>query len=391
MKKLRPISLLLASLLALCFVDAHPARAQAGAIAWLYCYTGSGAITSSASYLPCSATNPLQVSGGGGGGGAVTIADGADVAEGATTDAAATAGGSGTVSAKLRLMTMQLGTINTTLGSPLQAGGGVTNSVLDVSVALSGMTANNAAAQITLQGTNSVSVLLSGTWVGTLTPQVSADGGTTWVNTLFFNPASQTFTTTVTTTGTFDILGTGGKSHARVLLSPYTSGTVTGNLRAVAQSPSEISALYGLALQTGTAGAPAAAVVTTQGPVSGGSFPTAATPIAATSGNVAAATATATLAAAASKTTYISGFQIAGSGATVGTVVNCTVTNITGGVTLNYPYAAVAGALLMNTPIIVQFNPPLPASAQNTAIAVSCPSLGTGSTNNTVNAMGYQQ
>ncbi len=50
-------------------------------------------------------------SGGGGGGTAVTIADGADVAEGAITDAAATTGGTGTVSAKLRLMTSQLATI----------------------------------------------------------------------------------------------------------------------------------------------------------------------------------------------------------------------------------------------------------------------------------------
>src|SRR6266403_6179614 len=60
---------------------------------------------------------------GGGGGGAVTIANGADVAEGNTADAASTAGGIGTLSAKLRLMTTQLGTINTTLGSPFQAGG----------------------------------------------------------------------------------------------------------------------------------------------------------------------------------------------------------------------------------------------------------------------------
>jgi hypothetical protein len=47
-------------------------------------------------------------SGGGGGGGAVTVADGADVAEGATTDAAAAAGGTGSVSAKLRRISAQL-------------------------------------------------------------------------------------------------------------------------------------------------------------------------------------------------------------------------------------------------------------------------------------------
>ena len=46
--------------------------------------------------------------GGGGGGGAVTIADGADVVLGALADAAATAGGAGTLSAKMRLATTLL-------------------------------------------------------------------------------------------------------------------------------------------------------------------------------------------------------------------------------------------------------------------------------------------
>lgn len=48
---------------------------------------------------------------------AVTIADGADVAEGATADAAATQGGTGTVSAKLRLLTTQFNTLNTTVAT----------------------------------------------------------------------------------------------------------------------------------------------------------------------------------------------------------------------------------------------------------------------------------
>jgi hypothetical protein len=72
-----------------------------------------------ASWLRCDATGQLiTTSSGGGGGGAVTIADGADVAEGAVADAAATQGGTGTVSAKLRLMTSQLNTIATT-GTPV--------------------------------------------------------------------------------------------------------------------------------------------------------------------------------------------------------------------------------------------------------------------------------
>lgn len=61
-----------------------------------------------------SATNPIPVTGGGGGPTtAVTIANGVDVTQGATGDAAATAGSTGTISAKLRLLTAQ---INTLLG-----------------------------------------------------------------------------------------------------------------------------------------------------------------------------------------------------------------------------------------------------------------------------------
>jgi hypothetical protein len=60
--------------------------------------------------------------GGGGGGGAVTIADGADATQGAIADAAATAGSTGTLSAKLRLMTTQLDSINTNVQGSIPAG-----------------------------------------------------------------------------------------------------------------------------------------------------------------------------------------------------------------------------------------------------------------------------
>lgn len=82
-------------------------------------------LTATAGFMQCDSTGKLIVSGGGGGGGAVTIADGADVAEGAIADIASIAGGTGTVSAKLRLITTQLSTLNTTLGSPFQAGGSI--------------------------------------------------------------------------------------------------------------------------------------------------------------------------------------------------------------------------------------------------------------------------
>jgi len=97
---------------------ASPALAQRvqapGNVAVVCAYNSSPPTLTSGwfGYVQCDSTGKLITSaGGGGGGGPATIADGADVAEGSTTDAASTTGGVGTVSAKLRLMTTQLGTI----------------------------------------------------------------------------------------------------------------------------------------------------------------------------------------------------------------------------------------------------------------------------------------
>mgnify|MGYP001582767201 CR=1 FL=1 len=118
-------------------------------------------------------------------------------------------------------------------------------------------------------------------------------------------------------------------------------------------------------------------------------YPSGATAITAASGNVANATAAATLAAVAGKTTYITGFEVTGSGATLGSIVTVTVTG-TITTTLSYTVAAIAGALLINTPLIVAFPVAIPASAANTTIVVSMPALGAGNTNATVVAHGYQ-
>jgi hypothetical protein len=115
-----------------------------------------------------------------------------------------------------------------------------------------------------------------------------------------------------------------------------------------------------------------------------------ATPVAASSGNVAAAVAAAAIAAGgANVMSYLSGFEVTGSGATAGLPVTVTVTGTLGG-TLSYTYTAAVGVLVGNNPLVVEFNPPLQASGLNTAITVSCPSLGAGNTNNTVNVHGYQ-
>jgi hypothetical protein len=113
-------------------------------------------------------------------------------------------------------------------------------------------------------------------------------------------------------------------------------------------------------------------------------------PITAASGNVAAGVATATLAAALGKVTYICGFSITSAGSTGAAVVSPTVTNVITG-TMTFTYATVAGATLGNPPLIVPFNPCLPANAPNTAIPIALPSLGAGNLSASVNAWGFQR
>lgn len=118
-------------------------------------------------------------------------------------------------------------------------------------------------------------------------------------------------------------------------------------------------------------------------------YPATATPITASSANVANASAVATLAASATKTTYICGLNITSGGSTAAALVTPTVVGtITG--TLNFTYGTVAGATLSNVPVTINFSPCIPGSAINTAVVVTLPALGAGNTNATVNATGYQ-
>lgn len=117
-------------------------------------------------------------------------------------------------------------------------------------------------------------------------------------------------------------------------------------------------------------------------------YPVGATPQRGTSGNVANAAAVATLPAVAGKTTYCTGMVITGAGATAASIVIATVTGLLGG-TAVYVTAVSAGAMIGNTPLVLDFTPALPASAVNTAITLSLPALGLGNTNAAVNLRGY--
>lgn len=120
-----------------------------------------------------------------------------------------------------------------------------------------------------------------------------------------------------------------------------------------------------------------------------GGTPSGQTALNASSGNVANASAVATLTGAAGATTYLTGFEITGAGATAPGVVVATVTGLLGG-TMSYIVTAMTGATSANTPLVVVFDPAQPASAVNTAIVVTLPALGAGNTNAAVSAHGYR-
>lgn len=119
-----------------------------------------------------------------------------------------------------------------------------------------------------------------------------------------------------------------------------------------------------------------------------GAYPPNAGVLQATSGNVAAATATATLTSSASNMAWIFGFDVNGGGATAASVVDCTVTGLVGA-TAHYSLPVPAGVAVALPSLSIRFPEPIPASAVNTNIVVSCPSLGSGNTNATVNAYGF--
>lgn len=122
------------------------------------------------------------------------------------------------------------------------------------------------------------------------------------------------------------------------------------------------------------------------------SYPTGATPVTSSATGTTGAI-TATLAGAASKTTYICGFFYTGTNATAAnTATNLTITGTING-TLNFGFATLAAAATVpnNQPLDEAFTPCVPASAVNTSIVVNGPALGAGATLATVTAWGYQQ
>jgi hypothetical protein len=150
--------------------------------------------------------------------------------------------------------------------------------------------------------------------------------------------------------------------------------------------------LYSIGATPDNSKVPAVVLVDRDGNPSGVSqpYPPGGVQINASSGVVAAGTATATLAASATKNTYITGFQVTALGATAAANVDCTVSGLTGPTTFHYNFSFPAGATVPATPLIVSFPNPLISNAVNTAIVTSCPSGGAGNTYTSVVAQGFQ-
>jgi hypothetical protein len=127
--------------------------------------------------------------------------------------------------------------------------------ILDTAPAAQSIAAQNGTAAVSLAGDHGAGVLLSGTWSATLTPEISFDGGSTWVTTFFYLPGSGQLAATVTQNGSYAILCAGGASSARVRAGAYTSGTITAALRST-------TALPGVAMAAGSDGAAAHSLAT---------------------------------------------------------------------------------------------------------------------------------
>ena len=247
--------------------------------------------------------------------------------------------------------------------------------------AVSGVTwAKTGLTYIDLQGIGQLSFQTAGTYSLTLQFQVSNDL-TNWANCPMQNSAAVPIAENINVTGSannvFDIPVRGWR-YFRINVSAYVSGTITFTIY----------------------GRPGAAAPSTQ-PVFAGQdtnpwlvlptapLPSGATAINGASGNVANANAVATLAGASSKTTYITGFEITAAGATAAASVIVAITG-TKDTTLSYIFTVPAGAILAADPLVVEFPYPIPASATNTSIVVTCPALGAGNTNAAAVAHGFQ-
>lgn len=108
----------------------------------------------------------------------------------------------------------------------------------DTTTTSTALGALNAEVQVAMAGLASVGFQLNaGTLVGTLVPECSIDGGSTWVACTFFDPINSSVTSSLVfgssnTLKVLSVLPIGGSSHVKIRVSAYTSGTANALMRA---------------------------------------------------------------------------------------------------------------------------------------------------------------
>ena len=164
-----------------------------------------------------------------------------------------------TLDASGRTVSVGAGVAGTPAGGVISIQGVVGGTVLPISISTPDTTATgalnalNATVPIALAGTSGVAMqLVAGTLVGTIVPEISFDGATTWVATFFDDPSTGNKVSSIVfaannTATTRVLVSADGASNMRVRVSAFTSGTATCNLRGSSQN--EPSVLF-----SGTAG-----------------------------------------------------------------------------------------------------------------------------------------
>lgn len=315
----------------------------AGTVAILCVYNTSPPtlITTNVGFVQCDSTGKLIVSGGGGGGGAVTIADGADVAQGAKNDAAYSGSGDSTVVAALKGM-------YALIGGPIPTG---TNIIGKVGID-----------QTTPGTTNAIS---STNWPAV----VDTNSGNKSASTPRYVIATdQPNLTTPLNVNTSQFGGSAVATGTGAAGAGVPRFTVSDDAK-ITLGPASIATSVPI-------------IPSSQYP---GNNVAAAAPVTISTTGTTAAT-TATIAAVASKTAYLCGFSIRAT-ATAAAVGNATVTGTISG-TLNFTQFSQAAStgLVPLEPNIGSVC--IPASAANTAINVISAAPGTGGVVS-VSAWGY--
>lgn len=111
-------------------------------------------------------------------------------------------------------------------------------------------------------------------------------------------------------------------------------------------------------------------------------YPPNALPMVVSSSNTPNGAISVTLQAATGWLTYMQGIYCQYGGATAAGEVNLTIASLRGvdgnATTLNVPVIVPAGASIMGSPLLLSFDPPLPANGPGQAITALLPALGAG-------------